>query len=470
MKNSVEQILTSSRIGFEFEFLSKENPINIARELSDLLGTRVVVPMNADTFGEEKLKYHTPIKVTPNLFKLESDFSGGLDMKELVTGPLNFKDAKVVLIKVLNWIDKNAWTTDRAACQLNISFDEWKLDMKTKICDMNPLKFCLNFNENYTLKRFPNRKGSIYAKSIKHIVSNNIFNVSPAGGITQFTVAPDKYYAVNLTKMPQNYIEFRSIGGKDYQKKKKDIIDIMEFSIIQLFNLSQQTELNENDINKLKKIFRDNKKYLDGYKSPELFAMHFPKIQISANLMYDPESIKTMWHHFRDALMEIVMSGNITKGQINYDSEVGRLQVKEADLKFCIASKTEFILCTGYGVFSDCVFYDCTIENSKLMKSELQIDNKVKDSKVEDTIIRKNNTLTNCFINETTGEPLNGTIEGGIIRKGIKGANLDISKETQIVELEDEKPKLFKGTYGVYKNPEEADFQQAKILYATPKK
>lgn len=469
MNYSQDQVLSAARIGFEFEFLSDDKPLNIARELSELLGVKVVVPMNADKLNKLELKYHTPITVTPNLFKLESDFSGGPKMKELVTGPLNYKDARTVLLKVLNWIDTNAWTTERAACQLNISFDEWKINMAVNLEHMNVLKFCLNFNENYVWKRFPNRQNSVYAKSIKHIVTNNIFNIKTAGTTTQFVSAPNKYYSVNFTKIDKGYVEFRGIGGADYQKKKQEIVDIMDFSILSLFSLSQRTSFNRNDNYKLQKILDANTKYLQIYKNPELIRTLFPHVNLSLNLQNDMEVIKTMWSHTKDKIVLAMLKSGCEKMSINYDSDEAKVQIKEAAFKFAELENIELINCTGFGIFTKCNVYDSKLETSNFMESVIEPDTVLTDCKIEKTVIHKGCIIRNCYVANDDEHIINCKVEGGILRKCTIGSHAVIADDVEKVDVKEQEPQKYKGTFGVYKLPDDKDFKQAQILFPTKK-
>ncbi|MCK9574586.1 MAG: hypothetical protein WC979_01635 [Candidatus Pacearchaeota archaeon] len=467
MKYTEDEILNSSKIGFEFEFLTKEEPLIVARSLTETLGIKVVVPMNVDSFNSPELKYHTPVTTTANLFKIESDFSGGKDCKELITGPLPFADAKIVLLKVLKWIDENAWTTERTAIQLNISFDAWKIKMQTPISHMNKVKFCLGFNEEFVWKRFPNRKDSVYAKSIKNMVINSIFDIGVANANSQFTVAPTKYYAVNLTKAPLNYIEFRFLGGADYQKKKQDILEVLEFSITSLYTLSQTTTLNQNDITKLNKILDDHKKYLDCYKNPELFKKTFPHINLTFDMKNDIQTLKSSWSHVNDMLFKFLVASKCEKMDINYDSEIGALQIKDADLQNVECFDLELVHCTGYGIFTRCKFYNCEMDKTHFIECDVIKDNTLKGCKVENTNVQKSNLMQDCYVANDGIYIIDCKMEEGVFRKGKKGANADISPETSIVSITEDKPKRLKGTFGVYKEPNPKDYKQAKILKAT---
>jgi len=99
--------LDSSVIGFEFEFYTNLLKGQAAESLGKLIKKKVIVSE----------KYHSKIPVDANNFKLEPDYSGGSKMMELITGPLAYSEAMPILIKILNWIDENGWTTDRCAFQ-----------------------------------------------------------------------------------------------------------------------------------------------------------------------------------------------------------------------------------------------------------------------------------------------------------------------------------------------------------------
>ena len=204
--------LYSAKIGFEFEFYSNLNRNEIAEDLSKFLGKRIRV------FN----RYHSSFKPTPNIFKLERDYSGGSKMIELVTGPLPYFEAIPILIRTLRWIDANGYTDKKSAFQFNISFDSEIYPNLAKIENLNTLRFVLGFDENEIYKRFPDRMGSLYAKSIKRVVPSNRF-VDPSSlsfiDKNLFKVPLEKNMGANFLKLPEGYLEIRYLGGKDYQTK-----------------------------------------------------------------------------------------------------------------------------------------------------------------------------------------------------------------------------------------------------------
>ena len=116
-----------------------------------------------------------------------------------------------------------------------------KLNSPEFIQRMDPLKFILDFNEEEVYKMFPNRKNSVYAKSIKWCVPKieaSYFNgqqINPKS----FDFPKEKYYGVNFEKLSLGYLEFRYIGGKDYQKKTSNVLYLLDRFLFQLWHSSK---------------------------------------------------------------------------------------------------------------------------------------------------------------------------------------------------------------------------------------
>jgi len=58
--------------------------------------------------------------------------------------------------------------------KLNIGVDNKKLPTIHKVQTLPVSKFILSFDENKVYKEFPDREGSVYARSIKQLNFNNI--------------------------------------------------------------------------------------------------------------------------------------------------------------------------------------------------------------------------------------------------------------------------------------------------------
>jgi hypothetical protein len=241
-----DSILNTSQVGVEFEFYSNHSLEDTQRQVSDLLGRKIQI----------ETKAHSEFQPNAKTFKMEPDMSGGKGLIELVTGAIPYRNARIVISKMLKWIDENGYTTDRSSIHLNLSFQNDYLDDNNVISKMNTLKFILEFNEAQVYKLFPNRENSIYAKSIKWVMPKHESFYFNEGSFStnNFNFPNTKYYGVNFEKKIKNYLEFRYIGGKDYEKKKDQIFYLLDRFIIQMWKSCYHTEFTKENKLELKKF------------------------------------------------------------------------------------------------------------------------------------------------------------------------------------------------------------------------
>ena len=88
--------LKKARVGFEFEFHMKDISFYKTLELLN----QELSPVKVWGFRQ----YHSDFTPDEKNFKIEPDLSGGSNMVELVTGPLDYYDAKYYLIKIVKFI------------------------------------------------------------------------------------------------------------------------------------------------------------------------------------------------------------------------------------------------------------------------------------------------------------------------------------------------------------------------------
>jgi hypothetical protein len=401
-----------------------------AESLSKLLSKKVIVSE----------KYHSPLPVDSNTFKLEPDYSGGGKMVEFITGPLPYNEAIPIMIKTLNWIDENGWTNDRCAFQFSVSFDKFRPELKDKIQNLDRLKFILGLDENKIYEKFGNRAKNVYAKSIKRVVPRNRFaileNISTIDP-RMFKVPEDKYYGVNFTKLDKGYLEFRYLGNRDYQKKIKDIRDVIDYVILYLYDLLSRriSGYTNDDVAKLRSMMSDYAKVVRSFSKPELFFMNYPDFHIFVDLKGWDENIKTYFTVIRDKVFDLIVEANITSGYFNYDTTTGRFQLKEARSRNAfLISDMDLILCDiKNGTIKNCNIHNCEIKKSHLDECNVVAGSTISSSKLKSTIVDFTNELNDCFI-DCEGKNINCKIEGGVFRAGNLGDNSEISEETYKVK------------------------------------
>jgi hypothetical protein len=426
--------LSSSEIGFEFEFYTNMLKGRAAESLGKLLKKKVIVSE----------KYHSQIPVNSSTFKLEPDYSGGGKMMEFITGPLPYNEAIPIMIKTLKWIDENGWTNDRCAFQFSVSFDKSRRDIKEKMENLDRLKFILGLDEGKIYDKFGTRIKNVYAKSIKRIIPRNRFSILE--NITSidpkmYKVPDDKYYGVNFTKLSKGYLEFRYLGNRDYQKKIREIRDVVDYVLLYLYDMlsGRISGYTKDDLAKLQGMMKDYSKVVKSFNNPKFFFNNYPDLHIFVDLKGWEENIKTYFPVIRDKLFELVVEGNVTSGFFNYDTTTGKYQLKDARTREAVLiDGVDLILCDiKNGVLRNCNIHNCDIKKSSLEDCNVVGGSKLYSCKVKSTIVEFTNELKDCFI-DCEKKNINCKIIGGVFRSGNLGDASEVSKETYKVKGWDE--------------------------------
>ena len=427
MKILDQNFYYAANIGFEFEFMSSFTRDEIAEKIGEDLGKKVKVFK----------KYHSKFSPTRDVFKLEPDFSGGLKMVELITGPMDYFEAIPVLIRILKWIDENGYTNERCALQFGLSFDRLKYPSLIDFKQLNPLKFILGFDEEYIWNRFPERRGSLYAKSIKRISPSNKFirgykNV--LGDRNAYKVYTEKNMGVNLTKLELGYMEVRYMGGTDYQKKYTEIKEVIDYTINHTFNsllnndtLSQKETAALSEL--ISKVYKETESFIDA----ESFMRNYPNFHVTVDLREDLQIIKTYFNEVRHILYSLIVDNSVTEGFLNYDTQIAKYQLKDANTSSANMIKDlDLIECTIEGNIGRCRLFGCTLNNCQVEDSQLVMNNDIKESKIIDCDLSFSNKIINSYIDSKDRE-ISCEIEGGVIRSGYITNLAEVSKETEII-------------------------------------
>lgn len=415
------KILTKSIIGFEFEFFTERSYYKLLEILN-----RELYPIKVHGFR----KYHSKMKVDNNNFKIEPDLSGGYDMIELITGPMHYNNAKLILLKILNFLKKYANTNEKSSLHINISFD----DQSKNIQKVNLLKIILNVDEDIIYDKFPERKNNFYAMSVKNIIPFKDFDfIGSASNIIENNIElPDtKYRGINLNKVKDGRIEFRYIGGNNYHLKSKDILELLDYFIILTWN-SINEPINNDDRKKLLNYLSKNINNFKKFKKIENFISEFPSIQLEIDKNSSIVMLKSYYGYFFDDLYELIINVyNLSDCIINYDSTNKKLEIIDADIKAILDVKfIKFINCNiTSGRFIDCNFEDCEIKNNHLHKCNIK-NSEIYNSKLENCIADQSTIITDSYF---YGGLLDGIMTSGVFRSGKIGNYGTLEKNVKII-------------------------------------
>lgn len=414
--------LKDARIGFEFEFYMKELSYYKTLEiLNDELK-----PVKVWGFRQ----YHSDFTPDAENFKIEPDLSGGSNMVELVTGPLDFYDAKYYLIKIIKFIQNYGYTNEKCSIHFNISFNDKDLN------DLNALKLILNIDEEEIYRTYPTRKDNVYAKTVKKIIpykEYDFFNIPVNVVKNNMRLPGDKYYGINFlhinNEKGSQRLEFRYIGGKDYEKNLGQLIYFMERFIIGVYD-SVDADFDAEDVNKLEEYLEDNIKTFKNFSNYDNFIIDFSSIQLQIDQNSNYDVVAAYYPKIYPRLFGLIDSvENIKECIINYVTSTQTMEIVDAKLKTTSTLKNlDLVNCQLEGIFEDCLFLGCEIVNAQCIKSKL-LQSEAEESKILNCKVEQS-TLTNCYFMNGL---LNGDMYGGVFRSGKLGPFATMDSEVKVV-------------------------------------
>jgi hypothetical protein len=424
------EFLKFARIGFEFEFYMKDLSFYKTLELLN----QYLSPVKVWGFR----KYHSDMTPDSKNFKIEPDLSGGANMVELVTGPLDYFEAKFHLNKLLKFIQTYGYTNDKCSIHFNVSFNQ---ESDKNLNDLNVLKLILTMDEDEIYYVYPMRKNNVYAKSVKNIIpyKDYDFNNVPIEIIKNNLMLPDdKYYGINFLHVNNpretQRLEFRYIGGKDYEKNIGDISYFLDLFIKNVYN-SIDAGFNTEDIEKIETYLEDNITNFKNFSKYDNFLIEFPTITLQVDQTYDYNTINAYYDRMYTKLFEIVHCiDSLGDCIINFVTETQRFELIDAQFKAIKNIKgIDFINCTTTeAIFQECGIINSNLTNCQAIKSSIW-GSELTSSKVLNSSV-ESSELHNCYF---MGGYMNGDMIGGVLRSGKLGPYANVSSETKIISETD---------------------------------
>lgn len=421
-------ILKNSVVGFEFEFYANRSFYRLLELLN-----RELDPIKV----HGKRKYHSDFKPDEYNFKIEPDLSGGPQMVELITGPMPYVNAKIILLKTLKLLQENAKTDHRCSLHINVSFDTDKVEKN--VTDVNKLKTILEIDESLIYKMFPDRKDNFYAKSIKKLIPYKGYSyLTDALNLTMNNLQltdDTKYYGVNLKEAFNGRLEFRYIGGDDYHMKTREIVELMDYFITLSWKCINE-DLTDDNVEDLKHYLDENINIFKNFTKPESFIAEFPTIQLEVDKNNNFLVVKSQYGQFQDKLYEVIRNiYNLSNCLINYDSAENRLEIVDAEFETIFTLKGLNIIESNVvnGEYIRCEFQKVEIKNAHLTNCKI-VNTDVFNCKLENCEVDQTSTLKECYFE---GGKMDGDFVSGIMRGGIVGQYGTLGDGVQIATEKD---------------------------------
>lgn len=431
---SKRHIFENANLGFEFEFFSPVSRENLAAIFEKALGRQVV--------WSNSYKSGTP--VTESQFKLEADFSGGFKMHEFVTAPLPYAEAVNVLFRSMNVIAENGFTSDRCGLHINLSFNKKTASLPVSLENLNVLKFILNLDEAKIYDLWPsalNKTQKPYKGSVNFIYPKNRFIAETALHVkpdpTQFNVPQSKYFGLNFSKLAEGYLEIRYAGGTDYQNKKSQAVELINY-LTELTHtiLENNSDYSLTEKQQISKILEKQKATLLAVKSPQNLRTSYPNINLYVDLRADQPIVESNFANLKDALFDMIAFGNLKSGVVNYDTATKRIQIKDAKLKegFGI-SGVDLFNCVIEGEVSNCLLYGCRVKSSLISESVIHTNNEIRHSLLKNCSFQRDgvNLIAGSYLDIKPEHPIFAELKECIVRSGTLSYNSIADSKTEFV-------------------------------------
>lgn len=396
-----DHITGNSQIGFEFRGQFKDDENVLLNKLKDILNRDV-------NFSNIKYKLLEPTDHNAILIQ---------DGKYCIvkTPQYTYFEALFVLPKVLELL--------KSLKDIKNSYIYFRLGFNPGFCDLtkiNVMKFILEFNEDYVLKHLGDLTldGSFEKLTdIKPESLDSCMDTIKKRMDSLKIVDDNEFYGIDFSALKLGYIVFKYAQEIDYRKKWEDILKCLNHTLITLYNTSSSYDFTDDENNKIDGLDDTYKNISDSFRCYELFKEKYKGIKLTKDLNNDSMDIDIIFPAIKDKLFDIVVKNNIKEAEINYDSDISRLQLKNIEVKKCYHLSGVDIVDSE---LTNCSIRDCDIYDTKIIKSSITKCNlfgyaNCSDSKFNDCFISRNIQLKDCTVRGPLGK-MGGIMKGGALR------------------------------------------------------
>lgn len=394
-------ITGNSTIGFEFKGLFKDDENILLTKLKDILNRDV-------SFSNIKYKLLEPTD-TQAVMTMDGKLC------EVKTPQYSYYEALFILPKILELL-KGLKDEKNSYLYFRIGFNDGFCD----VSQINVMKFILEFNEDYILKHLTDLTMDGSFEKLTDIKPLNLEECSDTirkrMDILKFTDYDD-IYGIDFSTIKLGYITFTYAREINYRNKWEELLKCMNHTIITIYNSCSSYDFTEEEAKKLDELDKKYKDIAGAFSCYELFKEKYSKIKFTKDLNNDSMEIDVIFPSIKEKLFDIVVKSGIKEAEINYDSDISRLQLKNLELNKCYHINgvdivdSELTNCT----VRDCDVYDTKIEKSSIIKSNLFGYADCKNCKIKDSFISRNIKLKDCNVSGQLGK-MGGTMKGGSLR------------------------------------------------------
>lgn len=395
-----DHITGNSLIGFEFKGTFKDDENVLLGKLKDILNRDI-------NFSNIKYKLLEPTEHNAVLIQ---------DGKQCIvkTPQYSYFEALFVLPKILELM-KELKNNKNSYIYFRLGFNKDFCDLST----LNVMKFALEFNEDYVLKHLADLTLDGYFEKLTDIKPYNLESCADTikKRLDELKVTDDDIYGIDFSTIKLGYITFKYAQEINYRNKWEELLKCINHTIITLYNTSMSYDFTDEEVKKVQEMDEKFKDISGAFSCYESFKEKYKSIKLTKDLSTDSMDIDIIFPSIKDKLFDVVVKCGIKEAEINYDSDVSRLQLKNLEIKKCYhlngvdIVESELTNCT----IRNCDIYDTTIEKSSIIKCNLFGYADCKECKISDSYVSRNIKLKDCFVTGQLGK-MGGIMKGGSLK------------------------------------------------------
>ena len=436
MYNNIDNkfIYDNTNVGFTFQFFSPKTRKKLATKLSNYLGMTVI-----------PAKSHRKIKLIDETIYISPDYSGGHKMNRIDTCIMPYHEAVNVMLRCMNFINEYGFTNNRSNMNIKISLNEMDLNLKYKIQNLNIFKYILNLNENHIFKMWPavsSEKEKIHQSKAIFVYPKNLYSHRMTGTLLEkanpleYNFPTSSHFGNDFSKLQDGYMSVKYAGGKNYQKKKEQAVDLINYSAKHLYStLKENREFSIDEKRKISKVLEKYQRSIDNTKNYSVFKHMYPEIELYVDLKGFKYLVESNYTLMRNKIFQLIACCEMKEAIINYDTQRKRVQVKRATIKKGFSlEEIDFFDCKIEADLTNCLIENCTIRNSTLKGCEIYSSNNIKYSKIfKGKYKGALNEIRSTYIDADSNHMINGELKNCVVLNGNFSRESTIDSSTELI-------------------------------------
>ena len=438
MYNSIENkfLFDNTNVGFSFQFFSPLSRKKLASKLAKYLGKNVI-PVD----DKKQIRFvDEAIYVSP-------DFEGGYKVNRIDTDLMPYHTGIHTMLKCMNFISEMGFTNARTNMGIKVSLNESDLDLKYRLEGLNKFKYILNLNENQIFEWWPNvasEKQKIHQSKAIFIYPKQLYSSRLTGSLLEksnpmeYNFPESSNFGTDFSSIDKGYLNILYAGGKDYQKKKQEAIDLINYTSKHLYEtLKNNFSFDIDEKRKIEKLLEKYQRVIDTTKDYDTFRYNYPDIKLHVDLKSHSFLIESNYKLIRNKLFELISCCEMEKAVVNFDTDRKRVQVKDASIKkgFSLTG-IDFFNCYMEVDANDCLFEQCKIRNSNIKNSMLYSNNDIKYSNIDQCKYGGYlNEIRSSSIHSNRNNIINADLHNCIVFDGNFSQESTIDEKTELINL-----------------------------------